>query len=319
MRIVMFIASQYGLECYRALDSLEYMKIVGILTTPSRFVLRYDKNKTKEMDNAIYQEVIAESLAKSVPVYVTDKMNDEKSVSVIRNWNPDLIVVSGWYHIVKEEVLKIPPKGIVGLHSSLLPHYRGGAPLVWQIINGEQKAGITLFYMEKGTDTGDVIGQREVVIEEEDDIGSLYEKVGKKGIELLKEFIPQIARDCAPRKKQMDIERYCVYPQRKKEDGKIDWEKSARDIYNFVRAQTRPYPGAFSMYDGYVVSIWKCRIVQIDNNNDSAGTIVDIVERNGIGYPIVAVAEQGYGVEVTDFSMQAEGMEIQLKKGKMFV
>ena len=321
MRVVMFMASQYGLECYRAVKEIKDVVICGILTTPAHFELKYEKNKTKEMDNTIYHDVIAESETKNIPVYVTDKMNNEKSVSVIRNWKPDLIVVSGWYHIIKEEILGIPPKGIIGLHTSLLPQYRGGAPLVWQMINGEKKAGITLFYMDHGTDTGDVIGQREVAIEEEDDIGTLYQKVGKKGIELLQNYIPQIAENVAPRKQQPDVcgggaEQYRVYPQRKAEDGRIDWSKKSKDIYNFVRAQTRPYPGAFSTYDGDVVSIWKCRSVEIESRDDSAGIIVDIVEKDGERHPVISTGERGYGMEIIDYSFRSGDEKIQMEKGK---
>lgn len=317
MRIVMFMASRYGLECYGALREMADIEIVGILTTPLNFVLRYEKEKTKEMDNVIYWEVMAENESNHIPVYVTDKMNNKETVSVIRSWNPDLIVVSGWYHIIKEEVLGIAPKGIIGLHSSLLPRYRGGAPLVWQMINGEQKAGITLFYMDKGTDTGDVIGQQEVIIDEEDDIGTLYKKVGEKGIALLREYIPQIAKNCAPRKKQTDIEKYRVYPQRKKEDGRIDWSKKAGEIYNFVRAQTKPYPGAFSLYEGYSVSIWKCRVVNTEDNNDLGGTILDIVSKDGERHPVVASGERGCAIEITDYSMPTEAME--MKKAKRLI
>ena len=230
MRVVMFMASPYGLECYRAVKEIKNIVICGILTTPAHFELRYEKNKTKEMNNTIYREVMAENEERNIPIHVTDKMNDEKSVSIIRSWRPDLIVVSGWYHIIKEEILGIPPKGVIGLHSSLLPQYRGGAPLVWQLINGEKTAGITLFYMERGTDTGDVIGQRETAIEEDDDIGTLYKKVGEKGIGLLQEYIPQIAEGCAPRKRQTGVEQYRVYPQRKPEDGQINWSEKSRDI-----------------------------------------------------------------------------------------
>ncbi len=319
MRIVMFIASRYGLECYRAIDAMDDIEIVGILTTPVHFVLRYEKNKTKEMSNAIYQEVIEENISKHVPVYVTDKVNDEKSIGVIRSWEPDLIVVSGWYHIIKEMILAIPQKGVIGLHSSLLPNYRGGAPLVWQLINGEKRAGITLFYMEQGTDTGDIIAQREVPIEEDDDIGTLYKKVGEKGIELLRNYIPQIMANCAPRERQLDVAQYRIYPQRKKEEGRIDWTENARNIYNFVRAQTRPYPGAFSTYEGYIVSIWKCRIVEIEDNNDPAGLIVNIMEKNEGKYPVVATGEQGYGLEIIDYSIQDEKIDIPMQKGKMLV
>ncbi len=285
MRIVMFMASKYGLDCYNAVKEIENVKIAGILTTLPHFVLRYEKNKTKEMDNAIYQDVIEESEKKGTPVYAAEKMNDEQTVNIVKSWQPDLIVVSGWYHIIKDKILQIPSKGIIGLHSSLLPRYRGGAPLVWQLINGEKKSGITLFYMGEGTDTGDIIGQKEVEIEENDDIRTLYEKVGEQGIELLKEYIPQIENNCAPRTKQEDIEKYKIYPQRKKEDGQIDWSKSPVDIYNFVRAQTKPYPGAFSIYDGYQVSIWKCKIVTMEDKSKSAGTIVDITEE---GHPVVS-------------------------------
>jgi len=315
----MFMASTYGLECYRAIKEIEDAEIVGILTTPPRFVLKYEKDKKKEMNNAIYREVMAEKEINHMPVYVTDKMNDEKSVSAIRGWSPDLIVVSGWYHIIKEEILEIPPKGIIGLHASLLPHYRGGAPLVWQLINGEKKAGITLFYMERGTDTGDVIGQSEVVIEEEDDISTLYKKVGDKGIELLQNYLPQIAEERAPRKQQTDVERYRVYPQRKAEDGRIDWSGNARDIYNFVRAQTKPYPGAFSTYNGQPVSIWKCRVMKIADGNDLAGTIVDIVEKDGEKHPVISTGERGYGMEIMGYSSRTNDENIQMEKGKRLI
>jgi len=319
MRIVMFMASQYGLECYRAIKDMEDVEVVGILMPPEHYILRYEGVKTKNMDNAIYREVIAEHEINDVPIYVTDKMNDKTSVCTVQKWNPDLIVVSGWYHIIKKEILEIPPKGVIGLHSSLLPRYRGGAPLVWQLINGETKAGITLFYMDVGTDTGDIIGQKEVLIEENDDIGTLYKKVGEKGIILLREYIPQIANNCAPRKKQMEIEKYRVYPQRKKEDGRIDWSKSPVNIYNFVRAQTKPYPGAFSFYRGHQVFLWKCKVVSIEIQDTIAGEVVDFWEQDGKIYPVISTKEQGYGIQIIDYSLQPKGADVQLKKGERFI
>ena len=121
MRIVMFMASKYGLDCYKAVKEIENVKIAGILTTLPHFVLRYEKNKTKEMDNAIYQDVIEESEKNGIPVYAAEKMNDEQTVNIVKSWQPDLIVVSGWYHIIKDKILQIPSKGIIGLHSSRLP------------------------------------------------------------------------------------------------------------------------------------------------------------------------------------------------------
>lgn len=320
MRIVMFMASRYGLECYRAIKDMEDVEIVGILTPPEQFVLKYESVKTKKMDNTIYEEVTAEQEINDVPIYVTDRMNDEISVRIVRNWNPDLIVVSGWYHIIKKEILGIPLKGIIGLHSSLLPRYRGGAPLVWQLINGEEKAGITLFYIEEGTDTGDIIGQKEVQIEDDDDIGTLYKKVGEKGIALLRKYIPQIANNCAPRKKQVEIEKHKVYSQRKKEDGRIDWSNHPVSIYNFVRAQTKPYPGAFSFYRGYQVFIWKCKVVSIEEEQDNiAGKITDIWEQDGKKYPVISSKEQGYGIQIIDYSLEPEYIKVEIKKGERFI
>lgn len=319
MRVVMFMASQYGLKCYKAIKEMQSIEMVGILTTPLHFILKYEKEKSKEMDNTIYQEVVAEREINHIPIYITDKINNEETIHIVQEWNPDLIVVSGWYHIIRKEIREIPSKGIIGLHASLLPRYRGGAPLVWQLINGEAESGITLFYIDEGTDTGDIIGQKKIVVEKNDDIGTLYEKVGEEGIELLKEHIPQIACNCAPKKKQIDIEKYNIYPQRKREDGRIDWTKSSNDIYNFVRAQTRPYPGAFSMYDKYQIIIWKCKVVKIRNKSCLAGTVADVFEEYGNIYPVVATGEQGYGIEIVEYSLQPSDIDIKIKKLERFV
>lgn len=318
MRVAMFIASRYGLECYEAVKKLLEIEIVGILTTPLQFILRYDKGQSKEMNNPIYQNVICEGQEKNVPIYITDQVNDEKTIHVVQAWKPDLIIVSGWYHIIKEKLLSLPEKGIIGLHASLLPRYRGGAPLVWQLIKGEKKSGITLFYIERGTDTGDIIGQKEVQIEENDDIRTLYAKVGNEGIELLEMYVPQIAKGCAPRKKQAAVDGE-VYPQRREEDGRIDWLMKPKDIYNFVRAQTKPYPGAFSTYEGSKIFIWKCKIVTVKNYDVPAGTIVEIENGGKENYPIVYTKEKGYGIAVIDYSMPSDKKNTRIRIGGKLV
>lgn len=312
MKVAMFISSKYGLQCYKAVEKMEGIEMVGILTTPLHFTLRYERNKTKEMQNAIYEDVVKESLEKKTQIYITDKVNSEDSINMIQKWKPDLIIVSGWYHIISGKVLAIPEKGVIGLHASLLPRYRGGAPLAWQIIRGEKESGITLFYIGQGVDTGDIIGQKKVLIAKEDDIGTLYEKVGEAGIELLTEYVPQIANNCAPRNKQIDIDKYSVYPQRKESDGRIDWLLEPVDIYNFVRAQTRPYPGAFSTYKGVKVFIWKCKAAKTEGSHDIAGTIIDIWEK----HPVISVGRQGGAVILMDYSLETDDESIEMKKGE---
>ena len=261
MRVSFLGASVYGVKCLKAVLKIVDLEIVGIMTTPKEFVLTYNAGKdSKTMKNDVYDEIYQIGKDNGIPVFVIEKMNEKRTVDILLGWEPELIVVSGWYHIIGAAIRNIPKYGVVGLHPSLLPKYRGGAPLVWQMINGENKAGITLFYMDQGVDSGDIIAQAEEIIEETDTIGTLYEKVGNSGIKLLEKYLPLIALGKAPRIKQEYLKDEDIWPQRRPEDGLIDWSKSPREIENFVRAQTKPYPGAYTIIDGKKVIIWDCTV-----------------------------------------------------------
>lgn len=261
MKVVFMGASAYGLKCLKAVLDIQELSIVGIITTPKEFVLTYNAGKnSRTMTNDIYDEIQQIGDQKNIPIFVIGKMNESRTIDTLLEWQPDLIVVSGWYHMIGDKIRNIPPNGIVGLHSSLLPKYRGAAPLVWQMINGESKAGITLFYMDQGIDSGDIVAQAEEIIEEEDTIGTLYEKVGNRGIELLKKYLPMIAHGTAPRIKQKNLDSKDIWPQRTPEDGLIDWSKTPKQIENFVRAQTKPYPGAYTIIGNKKITIWDCTV-----------------------------------------------------------
>lgn len=266
MRVVFLGASAYGVKCLQAVLKMAEPEIVGIMTTPREFVLTYNAGKdSRTMKNDVYEEIYQIGKDNKIPVFVISKMNEGRTVDMLLEWKPELIVVSGWYHIIGETIRNIPKHGVVGLHSSLLPKYRGAAPLVWQMINGENKAGITLFYMDQGVDSGDIIAQAEEIIEETDTIATLYEKIGNRGIELLEKYLPLIALGKAPRIKQEHLNDGDVWPQRRPEDGLIDWSRSPREIENFVRAQTKPYPGAYTVIDGKKVTIWDCTVEENRN------------------------------------------------------
>lgn len=261
MRVAFLGASAYGVKCLNAILRIEGLEVIGIMTTPEEYVLSYNSGQdSRVMKNDVYTEIHHIGMKEKIPVFVIGKMNDQRTIDTFWEWRPELIVVSGWYHIIGETIRGIPKYGVVGLHSSLLPKYRGAAPLVWQMINGESKTGITLFYMEQGIDSGDIIAQTEEVIEESDTIATLYEKVGNRGIELLEKYLPLIASGKAPRVKQEHLDDKDIWPQRKPEDGWIDWGKSPKEIENFVRAQTRPYPGAYTIINGKKVVIWDCTV-----------------------------------------------------------
>jgi methionyl-tRNA formyltransferase len=198
-----------------------------------------------------------EKISKSSLVRV-DNINEE--VEAIKKINPDLIIVGGWQQLLSKEVLDIPKLGTIGFHSSLLPNYRGRAPVNWALIMGERKTGITMFYLTPNADDGDIIAQKEVEILFNDDCNSVYKKCAKAGAKLIKTYLPQIKEGTAP-KIHNPSKSYPVYPKRRPEEGLIDFNRSSLDIYNFVRALTKPYPGAFTFLDGKKIVIYKVEIV----------------------------------------------------------
>ncbi|MBI4375242.1 MAG: methionyl-tRNA formyltransferase [Elusimicrobia bacterium] len=185
-------------------------------------------------------------------------MKDPDLMDRVRSWAPDMFLVAGWYHMVPRPWREMAPA--YGLHSSLLPDYSGGAPLVWAMINGETKTGITLFQLADGVDSGPVVGQLAADILPEDTIATLYQRIESLGIELLVKQLPRLANGSAQLTPQ-DESRRRLFPQRGPEDGIIDWSRPACQIYNFIRAQTKPYPGAFTFHQADKVTIWSSQLV----------------------------------------------------------
>ncbi len=268
MRVVFLAASEYGVECLKCASGIPECNVVGIITMPEQYTITYDKGKVKKSGNKALPALIQFSENYGKELYISKKMNSTDTVNKIREWNPDLIIVSGWYQMIGREILSIPSKGVIGLHASMLPQYRGGAPLVWQMINGEEYAGISLFYMDEGCDTGDIIAQEKVRIYESDTIKELYERAGKIGIKILCENIPLIEKGKANRIRQEIDDKNVPYPIRSEADGLIDWDKSPKEIMNFVRAQTRPYPGAYTIIGNKKVTIWDCRVEEIEKKDN---------------------------------------------------
>lgn len=313
MKCVFMLASKYGMQCLDAVKDIQNVEIAGVLTPKQEYHLKYNGNQTKVVKNEIFQELMQKCGQEDIPVYVMEKMNQPNTKRIIYEWNPELIIVSGWYHIIGKEILEIPEKGVIGLHAALLPRYRGGAPLVWQIINGEEYTGITLFYIGEGIDDGDIIAQKKVKIREDDTIDTLYSRVGEEGILLLKENLPLIFANHAPRKKQLDLCDSDIYPQRSPQDGIINWDSSSGDIYNFVRAQTKPYPGAFTYYKRYKIIIWLCEVVTFKCVEQKAsGVIVNIEDEEGSIVPVISTGDEGHAIKMKEYLVLNEnGQEIK--------
>jgi methionyl-tRNA formyltransferase len=255
MNLLFIGASKFGLRCLKLLSGMEFINIIGIISNDQTFKISYNQ---KGVTNYLYADFSSFAQQNNIPFYrLKENMREKELADFISACAPDFCVVSGWYHKIPKEYLNMVK--FAGLHASLLPDYSGGAPLVWALINGEKKTGITFFLLDEGVDSGDIIGQKEVEIEEDDNIQTLYEKIELLGLSLLTEFIPKIADGTVSYIKQ-DHSKRRIFPQRKPEDGLINWDWDARQIKNFIRAQTKPYPGAYTFIHGKRVTIWDAEI-----------------------------------------------------------
>jgi methionyl-tRNA formyltransferase len=193
--------------------------------------------------------------------------------SAIDEFHPDLCLVVGWYWILKPDLLKMVPSGWLGIHASLLPKYRGGAPLVWAIINGETETGLSLFYFDEGMDTGDIVAQKKLVIGPDETIADVLQKAETLSVRMVQENYPLLINDTAPRFQQ-DHSKATYVAMRNPEDGQIDWNNmSTMQVYNWIRAQTTPYPGAFTFIGDEKLIIWKASVSRDEKHDAKPGEI----------------------------------------------
>src|SRR5271163_861289 len=222
-----------------------------------------------------------------IPLLRITNINSLEAMAWIRELAPDLLLVIGWTQLLKPELLRVPKLACLGFHASLLPKYRGRAPVNWAIINGETMTGNSMITLEPEADTGDIVAQRAIPITDEDDCNTIYQKVGQTEVEMLEEVLPLIQRGILPRTKQ-DDSLATVMPKRRPEDGLIDWNRSTRDVHNWVRALTEPYPGAFSFINGEKVWIWK---TDIDSPMDDRTSKPGEVAIDAGGWPQISTGD----------------------------
>lgn len=256
MRIVFIGTTLFGLRCLETLLRIPQCTVVGAIAAQQTFKISY---RAQGVRNVTHADISGFCASAGVPCMVmSGNMHDVSLFEEVRQWKPDAFLVAGWYHMIPAAWRELAPA--YGLHGSLLPDYKGGAPLVWSIINGEKRTGITLFQLGHGVDDGPIVGQAATYISDEDTIASLYARVQDLGVALLELYIPQLADGSAALQPQ-EPDAGRVFPQRVPEDGIINWTQTARQLYDFIRAQTTPYPGAFSYVGGRKINIWSSRIV----------------------------------------------------------
>lgn len=261
MRIVFFGASSLGYSCCEHILKNGY-NVVGIYTLPSEFDIKYrTEAKSSVVKNVLHKDFTDFQGRYGVPVSVVDE-GIKEHVEGISSLSPDLIIVIGWYFLLPKSIMSLPSKGCIGIHGSLLPKYRGNAPLVWAMINGETETGVSLFYFADGIDNGDIIGQGSFTIEAEDDISDVLVKAEMTSLKLLSDHLPEIQNNTVQRIQQNDAEA-TYFPRREPKDGLIDWGWDANRIRDFVRAQTRPYPGAFTIIGDKKVILWDASVINV--------------------------------------------------------
>ncbi len=235
-----------------------------------------------------------------IPVHIDESV--EIAAAKIGALKPSIIYSFSYRHLIRENVLALAPLGAFNLHPSLLPAYRGRAPVNWVLVNGERETGVTLHHMVARADAGDIVGQRAVSIDDSDNALTLYRKLVPLGVELIEDLHPKIAAGTAPRRK-MDISKGSYFGRRKPEDGRIDWRWPSRQIFNLVRAVTHPYPGAFCFVGGKKLMVWESKIGSEDGTLAEPGRVVREMADGafeiaaGEGSVIVKVAQFEGGVE----------------------
>jgi methionyl-tRNA formyltransferase len=216
------------------------------------------------------------ALEHGIPVLQPMKVRHPDAIEEIRALKPDLIVVVAFGQILPKALLEIPTCGCINVHASLLPRYRGAAPLNWCIINGEAETGVTTMLMDVGLDTGDMLLKRTTPIDPDEDTSSLHNRLSGIGAELLAETIDLAAQGLLAPKKQDDA-LTCYAPMLKKEDGLIDWGKDAPGIKNLVRGMT-PWPGAYTYLDDKLIKVYR---VQSASGSGGPGEVL-AAGRDGI-------------------------------------
>lgn len=224
--------------------------IIAVITNPDR-----PKGRGMKM---IASPVKEYAIEKNIPILQPEKISEIKETLV--QLNPDLFCVVAYGKILPKDILDIPKLGSINVHGSLLPKYRGAAPIQWAVLNGEKTTGVTTMYMDEGMDTGDIILKREVEIGDDETTGELWKKLSKIGGEILVETVKQIEKGNAPRQKQGS--EYTMAPMLKKEMAKIDWEnKTSNEIKNLVRGLD-PIMGTYSFLNDKKIKIWKVQSLE---------------------------------------------------------
>lgn len=263
-------------------------QVTAVVTQPDK-----QRGRGKEIQMTPVKEC---ALKHNIPVFQPIKIKEKEAVDRLREYPADIFVIAAFGQLLSEEILKMPPLGCVNIHASLLPAYRGAAPIQWVILNGEKETGVTIMQMEKGLDTGDMLLKKAIPIEPKETGESLHDKLMEVGAELIVEALPLIESGKIIPEKQEDSK--SSYASRlNKEMGHIDWNKDAEELERLVRG-LNSWPSAYTSYRGKTLKIWEADVI-----GQQSGKLPGEITQVGKDFVDVACGKDTLRI----YSLQLEG------------
>ena len=269
MKIVFMGTPDFAVGTLHALAESEH-EILAVVTQPDK-----PKGRGKALQPTPVKE---EAMRYGIPVYQPKKVREEEFQVVLRELNPDLIVVVAFGQLIPKSILELPRYGCVNVHASLLPKYRGAAPIQWAVIDGEKEYGVTIMKMDEGLDTGDMIAKTVVPLAADETGGSLFDKLSQVGAQLLLDTIPALEEGTVVCEKQPEESPTPYAAMLNKKMGLIDWSQDASVIECLVRG-LNPWPSAYTYLKGKTLKIWQAKVVE-KQHEEEPGTIIEVDKKH---------------------------------------
>lgn len=253
MRVVFMGTPDFAIPSLKALLADDAFHVVAVVTQPDK-----PRGRSKKLTPCETKEF---ALSEGLKVYSFDRIRNKENVEILQSLQPDFFVTAAYGQILSQKVLDVPKYGCINVHGSLLPKYRGAAPIQWAIINGEKQTGITTMMTERGLDSGDILVKEVVDIGDNETAGELFDRLAQLGGEVLVKTLHGLKDGTITPVKQNE-EQATHFSMLEKTDGKISWQKTAQQVHNLIRG-VNPWPGAYTTYKDMTIKIWASQVVDL--------------------------------------------------------
>lgn len=291
IRIVYMGTPDFAVEPLEAIIKAGY-EVAAVVTQPDK-----QKGRGKEVKMTPVKEC---ALRHGIPVFQPVKIKEPEAVAELEKYQADLFVVAAFGQLLSEEILNMPEYGCINIHASLLPAYRGAAPIQWAVLNGEKESGVTIMQMDKGLDTGDMLLKRSVELSPKETGDSLHDKLMHLGAELIVEALPKLEKgELIPEKQKDELSSYAK--KLTKAMGQIDWSKDAVSLERWIRG-LNSWPSAYTFFGGKTLKIWEAQVAE-ENGAQKAEP-----------GQVVSVSREGFTVACGQGALQILSLQLEGKK-----